>query len=122
MPFLLETKEDMLFIHIEEGINAERICESVEGFSYSKNLRVVMTCGFMSEAMHDAIDNVIENSPSNNNSILTMWSEDGLADSLWEFINIHGEADGIKTARLLIITATSLLQDKILYDLGYRED
>jgi hypothetical protein len=72
----------------------------------------------MSECIHDKFDDLFEDRLYSNQIILTVWSEDGFADSLWEFINVHAARPDVGLAKLLIISESTLVQMGLLAEIS----
>lgn len=110
----VETNADIFWIHLENELGFEVIDRVISSFVFLPNLKVVMMSGCMSEALHDRIDQLLEEREDQENLILTVWSEDRFSEALWEFINVYGSRLDVEHAKALIICDTTDLQMKLL--------
>jgi hypothetical protein len=120
MPLLasIETNADIFWIHIGDNVNPDELVRFISNFNYSTNLRVVMTSGHMSEAIHDKFDDMLESRLDQDRLILTVWSNDNFSESLWEFVNVYGSQSSVKLAKALIIDNSISGQMKRLSELA----
>jgi hypothetical protein len=110
----IETNADIFCIYLGDDVSYEAVANIISNFVVSSNLRVIMTGGKANELLHDKIDSVIEERTDSNGLVLTVWSDDGFSDILWEFINVHGSQPAIKYGKVLIISESILVRLKLL--------
>jgi hypothetical protein len=109
---------ELCWIHLDSILDVRMLSDWVANACFSPNLVCIFISGQLSEKVHDAIDNVLEAKGEIYRSVLTVWSNDNLADATWEFLNVYGIRSDIISAKILIVAKTNTEKMAILGDLS----
>jgi hypothetical protein len=112
------TNADVFWLHLEDDAHTAKVRKLVEEFTYTDNLRLVMTSGNISEELHDSFDELFEDHADQGGIILTVWSEDSFSETLWEFVNVHAARSEVGLAKVLIISESISSQMRLLTEIS----
>jgi hypothetical protein len=118
----LDTNADIFWLHIEDETSFYKASTQVAKFAFAPNLRLVLTSGYKSEEMHDLFDDVLGDSRESDQFVLTAWSNDSFADTLWEFLNAHGKSENVKIAKATILAENGSIRLKYLSEIVMMEE